>query len=391
MRILTINSGSSSLKFSLYDVQEPRVERLVLAGALERIGAPNGVLRVAHAGDGKVIEQPQAFADHRAALEVLEAWLAQRGDHLAPEAVGHRVVHGGPAHRAPERLTPALLAALTEVLPLARDHLPHELDAIRAMMHAYPALPQVVCFDTAFHRHMPRVAQRYALPQRFWDAGVRRYGFHGLSYEYIVGELGRSGALGRRTIIAHLGGGASMAAVRDGVGVETTMGFTPTSGLVMSVRSGDLDPNVVLYLLRAEGLDVAAAGELVNRRSGLLALSGASADMKDLLALERTHSGAAEAIAVYCHRARQAVGALVATLGGLDTLVFTGGVGEHAASVRRRICEGLECFGVVLDAQRNEAGAPVISSEGAPAVVRVLPTNEELMIARHTFGVLGTC
>jgi acetate kinase len=258
------------------------------------------------------------------------------------------------------------------------------------MMRVYPDMPQVACFDTAFHRHMPQVAQLYALPRSLWHAGVRRYGFHGLSYEYVVGALERDGTLGTRTIIAHLGNGASMAAVARGVGIDTTMGFTPTSGLVMSTRVGDLDPNVVLYLLRERRMHVSSVDDLVNRSGGLLALSEASADMKDLLALEQTHPHAAEAIAVFCYRARQAIGAMAAVLGGLDTLVFTAGIGEHAPSIRSRICEGLDFLGIVLDPARNETNAPVISTAESVTTVRVLPTNEELMIARHTHRLLTT-
>lgn len=392
MRILTINSGSSSIKFSLHDIEGVDAgrtsEALVLSGVIERIESGGGVLRVKGPAGDVLTEGPHDLRDHAAALRALAAWLERHADGGAPSAVGHRIVHGGPRFREPQRITPAVLVALRSAIPLAPNHLPNELEAIDTMARAYPDVPQVACFDTAFHRHMPPVAQLYALPRALWQEGVRRYGFHGLSYEYIVGELQREGALGAHAIIAHLGNGASVVAVRDGVGIDTTMGFTPTGGLVMSTRSGDLDPNVVLYLLREGRLPLASVNDLVNRSGGLLALSGVSADMRDLLRLEHGHPHAAEAVAMFCYRVRQAIGAMAASLGGLDTLVFTAGIGEHAPSIRWRICEGLQVLGVVLDPARNDANAPIVSRDASAVTVRVVPTNEELMIARHTHRLL---
>ncbi len=269
--------------------------------------------------------------------------------------------------------------------------MPQALDAIRTVGEAYPHLPQVACFDTAFHRHMPPVARRYALPRAYADAGVIRYGFHGLSYEYIMQALGAAdrAAADGRVIVAHLGNGASMAAVRGGIGIETTMGFTPTGGLVMGTRSGDLDPSVVLYLLRARGLAPDDASALLNKESGMRGVSGTSGDMRDLLEKKSTDPRAAEAVDLFCYQAKKSLGALAAALGGVETLVFTGGIGEHAAPVRERICANLDFLGIRLDPARNAAHAPIISPDDAPVTVRVMPTDEDLMIARHTAHLLA--
>jgi acetate kinase len=391
MRILTINSGSSSIKFSLYELDGSGApEARELSGAIERIGSPDASIRVNGPGVRALIDERRDIPDHGAAVRALIERLERSAGGPTPNAVGHRIVHGGAAYREPHRLSPAVLSALRSMIPLAPDHLPHEIDAIEAMAHAYPDTPQVACFDTDFHRHMPRVAQLYALPRRLRDDGIQRYGFHGLSYEYIVGELRRENALGARTIIAHLGNGASLAAVRDGIGVDTTMGFTPTGGLVMSTRTGDLDPNVLLYLLREKQLSIAAVDALINKSAGLLALSGLSGDMKDLLDAEVDHAPAAEAIAVFCYHTRQAIGAMATALGGMDLLVFTAGIGEHAPSIRERVCDGLQFLGISLDPARNNANATIISADRSAVTVRVLPTNEELTIARHTYLALTT-
>jgi len=276
------------------------------------------------------------------------------------------------------------------LIPLDPDHLPQALAAVAAVGRAFPALPQVACFDTAFHARMPRVAQTYALPRALEAEGVRRYGFHGLSYEYIMArlrEIDPEAARGR-VVIAHLGNGASMAAVRAGESVETTMGFTPTGGLVMGTRTGDLDPGVLLYLLQERGLDAAALSDLVNHEAGLLGVSGSSGDMQDLLAREATDERAAEAITLFCYQARKFLAAMAAALGGLDTLVFTGGIGEHAPAIRARLCNGLAFLGIALDGSRNAAGDAVISAAGSAVTIRVVPTDEEVMIARHVTQVL---
>ncbi|HEX6817657.1 MAG TPA: acetate/propionate family kinase [Ktedonobacterales bacterium] len=392
MPILTLNTGSSSIKFALYEI--PHVvadERLVLAGSLERIGLPNSRFHVADASRATLVDEACELPESAAAIDVLLRWLASDRSLPPVEAVGHRIVHGGPRHMRPERITPALLAALRALTPLAPAHLPGELAAIAAVSAAYPQVPQVACFDTAFHRSRPRVAQVYGLPWRFTEQGVLRYGFHGLSYEYILQELARetgTEVAHGRLVVAHLGNGSSMAAILRGKSMDATMGFTPLGGMVMSTRTGDLDPGVLLYLLEERRLTPAELRTLVGDQSGLLGISGISSDMRDLLARQSDDPRAALAVELYCYTARKYLGALAAVLGGLDTLIFTAGIGEHAAPIRTRICSELGFLGIQLDAERNAADAAIISATGAAVTVRVLPTNEELMIARHTAAVL---
>ncbi len=389
IRLLTINTGSSSLKAALYAMAHD--ERRELAVQTERIGDSDAHIRIVDADGTILLDEQRDLADHDAALAAVFAWLHdQRGDRPF-DAVGHRVVHGGLHYREPQRVTPEIVAALRELTAIDPDHMPQALDAICTVSAAYPDLPQVVCFDTAFHRHMPPVARRYALPRAYADAGVIRYGFHGLSYEYIMQALRAEdwAAADGRVIIAHLGNGASMAAVRGGVGIETTMGFTPTGGLVMGTRSGDLDPSVVLSLLRSRGMTPDDASALLNKQAGMRGVSETSGDMRDLLQKEASDPRAAEAIDLFCYQAKKFLGALAAALGGVDTLVFTGGIGEHAAPVRERICAGLAFLGIRLDPARNAAHAPIISPDGAPVTVRVMPTDEDLMIARHTYRLLA--
>ena len=383
-RILTINTGSSSLKVALYEMG--RGETRILSGEIERIGVPEGHVHVTDANGATLIDQRNHLADHGAALEALLGWLKADRPDLNPSAVGHRVVHGGIHYQEPQRVTPEFIAILQRMVPIAPDHLPQSIRAMQVAAKACPHLPQVACSDSAFHRHMPRIAQLYPLPRHFADEGLLRYGFHGLSYEYIMQEL-RALALKEaegRVVIAHLGNGASMAAVRGGIGIDTTMGFTPAGGLMMGTRTGDLDPGVLLYLLAERGMTGTALNELVNQKAGLLGVSATSADMRDLLEKESADAHAAEAVALFCYQAKKYLGALAAVLGGVDTFVVTGGIGEHAASVRLRICEGLEFLGIRIDPRRNEAHAPVISPEGSSATVRVMRTDEDLMIARHT-------
>jgi len=389
LRVLTSNSGSSSLKVGLYTLDQ--AETSVFSVNLERIGHPNSRMQVKDAQGVLVFDQPVLLPDHNTALKVWLKWLQDHSPDLALAAVGHRVVHGGSHYTEPQIITPKLIANLQDLVPLAPNHLPQAIAAIQFISQTYPDLPQIACFDTAFHRHMPRVAQLYALPRELLEAGVMRYGFHGLSYEYILYELGRldQQAAQSRIIIAHLGNGASMAAVQGGISLDTTMGFTPTGGLVMSTRSGDLDPGVLLYLLQEKHLKADDMNELLNQKSGMLGISGSSGNMQDLLEKEATDPQAAEAVALFCYQARKFIGALTTVLGGLDTLVFTGGIGEHAAPIRQRICAGLEFLGIELEAERNEAHAPIISSdENSRVVVRVIQTDEDLMIARHTRKLL---
>jgi acetate kinase len=352
---------------------------------VERLGLPGARLWARRSGGAEPIERAGPFPDYHAAVgavfDVLEALGLPR-----PAAVGHRLVHGGPAHAAPERVDARLLDRLRELVPLAPLHLPSEIAVIEAVAARFADLPQVVCFDTAFHRTIPELAQRFPLSEDLWDRGVRRYGFHGLSYEYVLGALGLAGS--GRLIIAHLGNGASLAAIRDGQPRETTMGFTPTGGLMMGTRSGDLDPGVLVYLASREGYDAPRLERLVNLEAGLLGVSGTSPDMKTLLAVREQDPRAALAVQMFCYHVRKHIGALAAVLGGLDTLVFTGGIGERAAPVRREVCAGLEYLGIRLDPGRNDAHADPISAAGSPCAVRVIATNEDLMIARHTYALI---
>lgn len=389
-RILVINSGSSSLKFALFEMGGG--ERLDCSGKLDRIGLDGGAFQVRDAQGARLVNEAKLeLSDHEAALLRLLDWLAETGRQQGLTAAAHRVVHGGALHTQPEQITPELLADLEQLTPLAPNHLPAEREAIQAIGRVHPTLLQIACFDTAFHRTMPRAAQQFALPGRYAEEGVLRYGFHGLSYEYIVQELshvaGAEAAEGR-LIIAHLGNGASMAAVHQRRSLDTTMGFTPTGGLVMSTRSGDLDPGLLLYLLRQRGMGADELHELLTQQSGLLGISGASSDMHDLLTREAADKSAALAIEIFCYQARKFIGAFAAALGGLDQLIFTGGIGEHAAPIRQRICKPLEFLGIKLDGPSNEKHAAVISRDGSPVAVRVIPTNEELMMARHAQGLL---
>jgi acetate kinase len=377
-RILCLNAGSSSLKLALYDG-----ETRLASAAMTRLGLADSRVIVRNAAGRTLAETTSALPDVRAAVRAGFAALDAAGL-PAPAAVGHRVVHGGTAHVAPERIGSELVGDLRALVPFAPLHLPSTLASIEEVSARFAGVPQVACFDTAFHRHMPAVSQRLPLPRALWDKGIRRYGFHGLSYEYVVTTVGAA-TLGR-AVIAHLGNGCSMAAVRDGTSVDTTMGFTPAGGLMMGTRSGDLDPGVLVHLLEHEGYDAVALQRLVEHQAGLLGVSGTSPDMQTLLELRATSAAAAEAIELFCHLARKHVGSLAAVLGGLDTLVFTGGIGEHAAPVRSEVCRGLEHLGVRLDADRNARHEAVIGT--GPCTVRVVPTDEDLMIARHTRAVL---
>jgi acetate kinase len=394
--LLTLNAGSSSLKLAVLTAEAP--PRRLLSAAVSRVGLPGATLAITTGSSPEIRDAVEA-PDHAKALSVL----LDRLDRLAPRyplararAAGHRVVHGGPRYDRARRITPEVIEELSRLSPLDVDHLPAEIAIMKELGRLAPALPQVACFDTAFHRDLPRVARLLAIPFRYEAEGVRRYGFHGLSYTYLMAELARvagAEAARGRVVLAHLGSGASLAAVREGRCIETTMGFTPTAGIPMGTRSGDLDPGVLLYLLRTERLSVDQLDDLCNRRSGLAGVSGSSPDMRDLLEREAHDPRAADAVQLFCYQAKKAVGALAAALGGLDTLVFSGGIGERSAPVRARIAQGLEHLGVRVDDARNqasgEAPAAVISPEGAACTVRVLHTDEESIIAGETLAVLG--
>ncbi len=387
--ILTINGGSSSIKFAIYQRGEP-LER-GLSGKIERIGL-NGTNLTFNDSAGKQPDSQRiAATDHKSAARLLIDWLEGQKSFKSVGAVGHRVVHGM-HHTAPELVTQELLDELRRLSPIDPDHLPREIELIEAFRRRHPKLPQIACFDTAFHITMPRVAKLLPIPRRYEAKGIQRYGFHGLSYAYLTQELARLGdpaAKKGRVILAHLGNGASMAAVRDGKSVDTSMAFTPTAGLVMSTRSGDLDPGLVSYLARTENMTAPQFDRMVNHESGLLGVSETSSDMKELLDHEGKDVQAAEAVALFCYQAKKWIGSFAAALGGLDTLVFAGGIGENAPPVRARICDGLGLLGVELDESRNTETAEVISTDASRVTVRVMKTDEELMIARSVCRALG--
>jgi acetate kinase len=387
--LLAINGGSSSIRFALYD-EAPSLHRL-LDGKIDRVGldGTNFSFRdpAGHSQDSRTI----VAHDRRSALAFLLDWLETQELFASIKAVGHRVVHGM-THSEPERVTPELLDELHRITLYDPEHLPLEIELIEAIRLRHPTLPQVACFDTAFHRTMPRVASLLSIPRRYEAAGVRRYGFHGLSYEFLIQELARLGdpaAMKGRVILAHLCNGASLAAVRDGKSIDTSMGFTPTAGLLMSSRSGDLDPGLVSYLARTEQMSASQFQEMVTHASGLLGVSEISSDLRDLLARESDDVRAAEAVALFCYQAKKWIGSFAAALGGLDTLVFAGGIGENAPRVRERICDTLGFLGIELNAGRNATNAPLISADESRVAVRVIRTDEEVMIARSVTRVLG--
>ena len=387
--LLTINGGSSSIRFALYEEGEPL--RRLLDGKVDRVGLSGTNLTFE---DSTGLSQDSRTIDparHPSAVAFLLDWLETQQVFASVKAVGHRVVHGM-THSAPERVTPELLDELRRITPYDPEHLALEVELIEAFRQRHPKLPQVACFDTAFHHTMPRVASLLPIPRRYEAAGVRRYGFHGLSYEFLIEELARLGdpaAAKGRVILAHLGNGASLAAVRDGKSIDTSMGFTPTAGLVMSSRSGDLDPGLVSYLARTEQMSATQFQEMVNHASGLLGVSEISSDLRDLLARESDDVRAAEAVALFCYQAKKWIGSFAAALGGLDTLVFAGGIGENAPLIRERICDGLGFLGIELNQKRNAKNAPLISLDADRVKVRVIRTDEELMIARSVSRVLN--
>jgi acetate kinase len=388
--ILTINGGSSSIKFALFKADES-LER-ILEGSIDKIGQPEAVLRAKGVNQTDTFSRVVKAADHTKAVDVFLDWFGKRSDSKALKAVGHRVVHGGPKYSEPEQITVALVEELKKLSAFDPDHLPEEILLTEAFHHRFPALPQVACFDTAFHHDLPRVARMLPIPRRYEALGVRRYGFHGLSYEFLMQELVRLDGPERargRVILAHLGNGASLAAVHEGKSVDTSMGFTPASGLVMSSRSGDLDPGLISFMARSEQMTASQFDRMVNHESGLIGISETSSDMQELLAHESKDSRAAEAIALFCYQARKWIGAFAAALGGLDTLVFAGGIGENAPVVRTRICDGLGFLGVELGEKRNTANEGVISADSSRVVVRVIRTDEELMIAKTVCRILG--
>ena len=389
-RVLTVNGGSSSIKFALFDAGTAL--RRTLAGSIERIGLPDATFVVKSLNKGDSFTRSVTAANHTAAVGILMDWIEERIRRGELTAVGHRVVHGGPKYSEPQRITTEMVEELHQLQPFDPEHLPEEILLTEAFHRRFPDLVQVACFDTAFHHDLPRVAQQLPIPRRFEALGVRRYGFHGLSYAFLVEELARlagTQAAQGRIILAHLGSGASLAAVYQGKSVDTSMGLTPTGGVPMSTRSGDLDPGLVWYLARTEKITPKKFNEMVNFQSGLLGISETSSDMQDLLEREPSDVRAAEAVALFCYQVKKWIGAYAAALGGLDTLVFAGGIGENAPAVRARVCDGLEFLGIELEEKRNLANAAVISADSSRVAVRVIQTDEEWMIAKTVCSFLG--
>jgi acetate kinase len=388
--ILTINGGSSSIKFALFEADP--VLRRILDGRIEGIGLPQGSFEVKSLNGADSFSRSLTAPDHTAAVNALMDWIQQAIKRDALTAVGHRVVHGGPKYWKPQRITPEMIAELRGLSPFDPEHLPEEILLTEAFQRRFPDLAQVACFDTAFHHEMPRVAQLLPIPRRYFEKGVRRYGFHGISCAYIIEELGRQAgpeAVNGRVIVAHLGNGASLTAVRGGKSIDTSMAFTPAAGIPMSTRSGDLDPGLPWYFARTEQVTAKQFHHMVNEESGLLGVSETSPDMRELLSRETNDVRAADAIDLFCYQTRKWICALSGALGGLDTLVFSGGIGENAPEIRARICHGLKFLGIKLDEKRNGDGAPVISSHGSAATARVIRTDEEWMIARTVCCVMG--
>lgn len=387
--VLAINCGSSSIKFAIYQTSEPLTPRLI--GKIDRIGLSGTNLTFHDLTQSHQDSSSILANDHQSATNFLIDSLEKQIGLTSVSAIGHRVVHGM-NHTDPELVSQGLLDELNRIRSYDPEHLPGEIELIEVFRQRYPKLPQVVCFDTAFHLTMPRVAKLLPIPRRFDAMGIQRYGFHGLSYAYLMEELdqvaGGQASQGR-AILAHLGNGASLVAVRDGRSVDTSMGFTPTGGLPMGTRSGDLDPGVAWYMMQAENLTPKQFNNLINHESGLLGVSETSSDMRDLLAHESEDARAAEAVAMFCYQVKKWIGSFAAALGGLDTLVFTGGIGENLPIIRARICDDLKFIGIEIDTKRNTANAGVISTKTSRVAVRVMRTDEELMIARSVCQILG--
>lgn len=388
VNILAINSGSSSIKFSVYRLNG-HLER-ILDGNVDRIGLKDTRLDYNNLATEKQGNLRLDLSDHKSVANFLIGWLEEQLDFSMISGIGHRVVFGM-KHTEPEIITQKLLDELHRIIPYDSDHLPEEIELIHVFRQRYPNLKQVACFDTAFHSKMPRVAKLLPIPRRFDTLGIQRYGFHGLSYAYLMAELGRVAgkkvAQGR-VVLAHLGSGASMVAVHKGKSMDTSMGFTPAGGLMMGTRSGDLDPGVAWFMMKSENLSPKQFNTLINHESGLLGISETSSDMQDLLESQTTDIRAAEAVELFCYQVKKWIGAFAAVLGGLDTLVFSGGMGENAPEIRSRICEELGFLGIEIDEKRNKTNAPVISTDKGITAVRVIHTDEEWMIAKTVSQML---
>ena len=387
--VLTINGGSSSIKFALYEIE--RSLKQLFYGKMENIGTKNTQLSFTNADTHEENSFDINAADHTNAGNLLIEWLEKQDGFVSVKAIGHRIVHGM-KHTDAQQVTPELLNELKKISAYDPEHLPGEINLIELFQKRYPLLPQIACFDTSFHSSMPPVAKMLPIPRRYNEKGIQRYGFHGLSYAWLMEELkqiqGNETAQGK-IILAHLGNGASIAAVKDGISIDTSMGFTPTSGLPMGTRSGDLEPGVAWYLMKVEKLTPEQFSHLINHESGLLGVSETSSDMRELIKIKDTDSRAAEAIELFCYQTKKWIGSYIAVLGGLDTLVFAGGIGENAPEVRDRVCHGLQFLGIELDEAKNLKNEAVISTDTSKVCVRVIKTNEELMIARLVCNVLN--
>ncbi|MEO8185969.1 MAG: acetate/propionate family kinase [Burkholderiaceae bacterium] len=387
--VLAVNAGSSSIRFALYDLTERLLKRV--RGKIERIGLRDATFTV----DGSIGARAQSRSidadNHSVATFALINWLEEAQLLSAVKAVGHRMVHGGSRYSAPERINDDLVRELRRISEYASEHLPAEIELVERFRQRLPDIQHVACFDTAFHHDMPRVAQLLPIPRRFSEKGVRRFGFHGLSYQFLIEELERTAgteAAHGRVILAHLGNGSSLAAVSQGKSVDTTMAFTPAAGVPMSTRSGDLDPGLAWYFAQSENMSAEQFHRMVNHESGLLGVSETSSDIRDLLAREVADVRAAEAVALYCYQVAKSIGAFAVVLGGLDTLVFAGGIGENSPVIRHRICERLGFLGVALDDRNNATNEALISAHASAVAVRMIRTDEEAMIARATQRVL---
>jgi acetate kinase len=387
--ILTINGGSSSIKFALFSAETNL--RRVFGGEVERIGLPGALLTATRDNSSDVDKQPISASTFGDGIKSLLTYLRQRLGNNNMAAIGHRIVKGGPHLVDNQIITADVIAELHRMEPLDLDHLPPEIALINAFREAFPGITQLACFDTEFFKDLPRVAQLLPIPRHYLNSGVRRFGFHGLSYTYLVTQLGIvAGAevAKGRVVFAHLGSGASMAAVHHGKPIDTTMAFTPTSGLVMGTRPGDVDPGLLVYLMKEKRCSIEEMDTFISSKCGLLGLSETSSDMRDLLAKRETDSRAAEAVQLFCYQAKKHLCAMISTLGGLDTIVFAGGIGERSPEVRARICCGLEFLGVKLDVSKNASGCDLISEESSRVGVRIISTDEEIVIARTACSML---
>ncbi len=389
MRVLTVNTGSSSLKTGLYDLAEEPVALFTCTA--DAIGAASSRLRIRGREGTAALDSDASLRSHDAALTAFLEWLGQRGEAGRFDGAGHRIVVGSGEFLAPRRLASPALARLAALVPLAPDHLPQALAAIAAVEDAHPGMPQATCSDSFFHRSLPAAARLLPLPREWRERGVARWGFHGLSCESALRALRRldPAAAAGRLVVAHLGSGASLTAIRGGQSVDTTMGLTPAGGLLMSSRSGDLDPGILIYLQSSQGLETSALNRLLNHESGLVGLSGSSGDMRFLLSQSDRQPAAAQAVACFVWQARKFLAAMAATLGGIETLIFTGGIGEHAPVIRDGICRDMEWMGIRLSPEHNRASAPVISAPEAAVTVRVIAADEDREIARHTAAALA--